>query len=78
MTDAVTVNDVGDILYVRLREGRIAATKALGDDRLVDVDADCVVLGVEFIGIGDQFGPTRFACTSGPALRGQRTSAFSL
>ncbi|MCY3567836.1 MAG: DUF2283 domain-containing protein [Chloroflexi bacterium] len=54
MKNAVTRDDVSDIVYVRLREGRIAATKAFGDDRLVDVDADGAVLGVEFIGIGNQ------------------------
>ena len=51
MTDQVKLNDVGDILYVHLREGEIAKTRAFGDDRLVDVDANGVVLGVEFIGI---------------------------
>ena len=51
MTGQVKFNDIGDILYVRLREGRIAKTKTFGDDRLVDVDANGVVLGVEFIGI---------------------------
>ena len=54
MAESVKFNDVGDILYVRLREGRITATRTFGDDRLVDVDADGDVLGVEFIGIEDQ------------------------
>ncbi len=51
MTDSVKFNDAGDILYVRLREGKVATTKAFGDDRLVDLDEKRAVLGVEFIGI---------------------------
>ena len=51
MTESVRFNDVGDILYVRLREGKVATTKAFGDDRLVDLDENRAVLGVEFIGI---------------------------
>ncbi len=51
MTASVKFNDVGDILYVRLRAGKIATTRTFGDDRLVDVDANGAVLGVEFIRI---------------------------
>ena len=51
MTQRVKFNDVGDILYVRLREGRIATTKSFGDHRLVDLDVNGVVLGAEFIGL---------------------------
>lgn len=54
MTESLKFNDVGDVLYVRLREGRIAKTRTFGDDRLVDVDADGTVLGVEFIGLEHQ------------------------
>ena len=51
MTESVKFNDVSDILYVRLREGKVATTKAFGDDRLVDLDENGMVLGVEFIGV---------------------------
>lgn len=51
MTTSVKLADTGDLLYVRLREGKIAITKAYGDDRLVDLDNDRNVIGVEFIGI---------------------------
>jgi uncharacterized protein YuzE len=51
MTTSVTLNDVGDILYVRLRDGEVAKTRAFGDDRQVDFDADGAVIGAEFIGI---------------------------
>ncbi len=54
MSESVKINDVGDILYVRLREGKIAKTKAFEADRLVDFDENHQVLGVEFIGIDDQ------------------------
>ena len=54
MIESLKFNDVGDILYVRLREGKIASTKAFGDDRLVDLDENRHVLGVEFIGIDDE------------------------
>jgi uncharacterized protein YuzE len=39
-----------DMLYVRLREGEVARTKEFGDLRHVDVDADGLVIGVEFVG----------------------------
>ncbi len=51
VTQRVKFNDVGDILYVRLREGRIVTTKSFGDHRLVDLDASGRVLGAEFIGL---------------------------
>ncbi|MDE2988643.1 MAG: DUF2283 domain-containing protein [Chloroflexota bacterium] len=51
MTASVTLNEVGDILYVRLRNGDVAKTQAYGDDRLVDFDANGLVLGAEFIGV---------------------------
>ncbi len=51
MTTSVTLNEPGDILYVRLRDGEVAKTRAFGDDRLVDFDADGMVIGAEFIGI---------------------------
>ncbi len=51
MTQRVKFNEVGDILYVRLRDGKIATTKEFGDHRLVNLDASGVVLGAEFIGL---------------------------
>ena len=54
MTTSVKLNDTRDLLYVRLREGRAAITKEFGDHRLVDLDQDGQVLGVEFIGIERQ------------------------
>ena len=54
MTTSVTLNDAGDILYVRLRDGNVAKTRAFGDDRLVDFDANGMVIGAEFIGIEDK------------------------
>lgn len=51
MTASVTLNEVGDILYVRLRNGDVAKTQAYGDDRLVDFDAEGLVIGAEFVGV---------------------------
>ncbi len=49
MATSVNLNDVGDIVYVRLAQGEVAETRAFGDDRLVDVNAAGGVLGAEFI-----------------------------
>ncbi len=54
MTTSVTLNESGDLLYVRLREGQVAKTRAFGDDRLVDFDADGMVIGAEFLGVDGQ------------------------
>ncbi len=51
MTSSVTLSESGDLLYVRLREGPVAKTRAFGDDRLVDFDAHGMVKGTEFIGV---------------------------
>ena len=53
MTDHVKFSDDGDLLYVRLRDGQVERTDTYGDHRLVDVDADGAVLGVEFIGLSE-------------------------
>ena len=54
MSAEVRVNEVGDLLYVRLRDGKIARTDTYGDHRLVDVDAHGSVLGAEFIGVDSE------------------------
>ena len=54
MEPSVRFNDVGDILYVRLRDGHVATTAAFGDDRLVDMDENRSVLGVEFVGVEEE------------------------
>jgi uncharacterized protein YuzE len=39
-----------DALYVRLSDGEVARTEALGDLRMVDYDAAGQVVGIEFLG----------------------------
>ncbi len=51
MTALAKFSDDYDLLYVSLREGKVAVTKEFGDHRLVDLDASGVVLGAEFIGL---------------------------
>ena len=51
MAELVKWNDVDDILYIRVRAGKIVRTDTYGDHRLVDVNANGAVIGVEFIGI---------------------------
>ncbi len=51
MPEQVKLSDDGDLLYVKLREGQVAVTREFGDHRLVDFDANGMVLGAEFIGI---------------------------
>ena len=53
MADAerVSVNDAGDILYVRLNDAAIHTTREFGDCRMVDYDSQGHVVGVEFLQI---------------------------
>ncbi len=53
MPASVTLNDAGDILYVRLSDGDVKETREFGDHRLVDFDAGGEVIGAEFIGLDD-------------------------
>ena len=69
MTTSVTLNDAGDILYVRLRDGNVAKTRAFGDDRLVDFDANGMVIGAEFIGIETSSTCVDFPMASGSGTR---------
>lgn len=53
MPDAieVSVNDVGDILYLRFKQAKIAACREFGDLRNLDYDAEGRLIGVELIGL---------------------------
>ena len=52
-TDAVgvRVNDAGDILYLRLADAPIAASREFGDLRCADYDGEGRLVGVELIGL---------------------------
>ena len=54
MAASVKLSESGDLLYVRLCEGHVSTTRAFGDDRLVDFDANGAVLGAEFLGVDGQ------------------------
>jgi uncharacterized protein YuzE len=45
----VTYDSDADVLYVRLSDAAVSATKTLDDLRLIDVASDGVVIGIEFI-----------------------------
>ena len=51
MAASVSVNDAGDLVYVRLVRAAIAETRAFGEQLLVDFDADGGVIGAECIGV---------------------------
>ena len=45
----VTYDADADVLYVRLKDGRSARQTRLGDLRIIDLDEDGTILGVEFV-----------------------------
>ncbi len=45
----VTYDEDADVLYVRLNDSAVASTQSLDDLRLIDVSAEGVVVGIEFI-----------------------------
>ena len=47
----VRVNDVGDILYLRLKQAKIASCREFGDLRNLDYDSEGHLIGVELIGL---------------------------
>ena len=47
----VRVNDVGDILYLRFLNARIATCREFGDWRNLDYDSEGNLIGVELIGL---------------------------
>lgn len=47
----VRVNDVGDILYLRLKQAKIASCREFGDLRNLDYDSEGRLIGVELIGL---------------------------
>lgn len=64
----VRVNDVGDILYLRFKQAKIAACREFGDLRNIDYDTDGALIGVELIGLPGGGEPTR-AAGGGPHSR---------
>ena len=47
----VRVNEVGDILYLRLKKAKIAICREFGDLRNLDYDSEGDLIGVELIGL---------------------------
>ena len=47
----VEMNDVGDILYLRLLRAKIATCREFGDWRNLDYDGEGRLIGVELIGL---------------------------
>ena len=47
----IRVNDVGDILYLRFLNAKIATCREFGDWRNLDYDSEGNLIGVELIGL---------------------------
>ena len=47
----VRINDVGDILYLRFLNAKIATCREFGDWRNLDYDSEGNLIGVELIGL---------------------------
>ncbi len=47
----VRINDVGDILYLRFLNARVATCREFGDWRNLDYDSEGNLIGVELIGL---------------------------
>lgn len=47
----VRVNPVGDILYLRFKQAKIASCREFGDLRNLDYDSEGELIGVELIGL---------------------------
>jgi uncharacterized protein YuzE len=50
----IRVNDVGDILYLRLKQAKIASCREFGDLRNLDYDSAGHLIGVELVGLPDE------------------------